>query len=154
METGMLHLHSLLRWVILILLIVSIAGAFNGWKKGKVFTAGDRRIWLFTFMAVNIMFVIGLYLLLWGKYGILVANLPEGESFMKNSFFRFFWLEHPLLMTVAIALVSIAYGKAKKAIPDAQKFKQAFWYFLIALILILISIPWPFREVGLNRGWF
>lgn len=153
MQTGMLHLHGLLRWVILILLIASMLKSFGGWKSGRSFGQGDRRIWLFTFIATNIMFLVGLYLLLWGTYGILTAEIPEGESVMSNKFFRFFWVEHPVMMLVAVALISIAYGKAKKAIPDTQKFKQAFWLYLVALLLILVSIPWPFREVGANRGW-
>lgn len=155
METGMLHLHNLLRWVILILLLLSIAKAYSGWKQGKAFSPGDRKIWLFTLIASHVMLVIGVYQWLAGRYGMLKTSLPEGVSVMSDKFFRFFWVEHPVLMIISIILITLAYGRAKKPIPDAIKYKQAFWLFVVALLLILISIPWPFREIiGENRGWF
>lgn len=155
METGMLHLHSLLRWIILVLLLVSIVKAYTGWKQGRAFTAGDRRIWSFTMIAAHTTFAVGLYLLLAGRYGMTKANmLPPGESVMSSKFFRFFWVEHPVMMFISIILITLAAGKAKKAIPDLAKFKHAFWLFLVALILILVSVPWPFREIGANRAWF
>lgn len=153
METGMLHLHSLLRWIILVLLLVSIVKAYTGWKQGRAFTAGDRRIWSFTMIAAHTTFAVGLYLLLAGKLAI-TNGVPAGESVMSNRTLRFFWVEHPVMMFISIILITLAAGKAKKAIPDLAKFKHAFWLFLVALILILVSIPWPFREIGANRAWF
>jgi hypothetical protein len=41
---------------------------------------------------------------------------------------------------------------AKKSIPDPAKFKRAFWLFLVALIIILATVPWPFRA-GVGRPW-
>jgi hypothetical protein len=35
----------------------------------------------------------------------------------------------------------------KKSVTDEVKYRKAFYYFLIALIFILASIPWPFREI-------
>ena len=43
MDTGLLHLHNLLRWVILILLLVSIVKAYSGWQQKKVFFAGRQK---------------------------------------------------------------------------------------------------------------
>jgi molybdopterin-containing oxidoreductase family iron-sulfur binding subunit len=37
MATGLLHLHNLLRWIILVLLIVSIVKAYTGWQSKKEF---------------------------------------------------------------------------------------------------------------------
>jgi len=91
--------------------------------------------------------LIGLLLLFFGKFGI-VHGAPEGVSVMKDTFYRFFWVEHPVMMIIAIVLITIARGQAKKSIPDATKYKKAFFLFLIALFVILAAIPWPFREVG------
>ena len=155
METGMLHLHNLLRWIILILLLVALVKAFTGWKQGRTFSNGDRSVWKFTLISAHINLLVGLYLLFLGRYGYLKVTLPEGESIMSDKFFRFFWVEHPLLNIVAIILITMAASKAKKAIPDLQKFKNSFWLFLVALLLLMVSIPWPFREIiGENRGWF
>lgn len=152
MDTGLLHLHNLLRWVIMLLLIISIYRAFTGWQQKKSFTASDRRIWLFTMTAAHITFLVGLYQWLWGRYGFLKASLPEGESIMKNKFFRFFWVEHPTFMILAIVMITLGYGMAKKPLPDVVKYKRAFWFFVIALLMIIVAVPWPFRDV-IHRPW-
>ncbi|HRO71827.1 MAG TPA: hypothetical protein PK951_15660, partial [Chitinophagaceae bacterium] len=72
-----------------------------------------------------------------------------------DKFFRFFWVEHPMFMLLAIVMITIGNSMGKKALPDEVKFKRAFWFFLIALLMILVAVPWPFRDVvGEGRGWF
>ncbi len=153
MEKGLLDLHNTLRWIILFLLILSIYRAYTGWKNNRVFSGGDRRIWLFTLIASHTTLVLGLYQWLWGRYGMLKTALPEGVSIMKNKFYRFFWVEHPTFMILAIIMITLGYGMAKKPVADEIKFKRAFWLFIVALLFILVAIPWPFRrEIG--RPWF
>lgn len=153
MDTGLLHLHNLLRWVILVLLLVSIYKAYTGWKNKRTFSAGDRKTWLFTLISGHITLLIGLYQVALGRYGIFKNALPEGESVMKNKFFRFFWIEHPVAMILAVILITAGYGMAKKNVSDEVKYRKAFVYFLLALVLILASVPWPFREI-VGRPWF
>jgi len=141
-------LHSWLRWILLILLLASIVKSFSGLSSKKALTTGDKKLWLFTMISAHTTLLIGLLLLFFGTYGI-TKGVPEGISVMKNSTYRFFWVEHPLMMIIAIVFITIGRGQAKKSIPDAVKYKKAFWFFVIALLLILASIPWPFRaEIG------
>ncbi len=153
MDTGLLHLHNLLRWIIIILLLLSIFKALSGWQQKKLFSAGDKRVWLFTLIAAHITLLIGLFQWLWGRDGILKADLPEGESIMKIRFFRFCWVEHPTFMILAIVMITLGYGMSKKPVPDNVKYRRAFWFFIIALLMILVAVPWPFR-VGIGRPWF
>lgn len=153
MDTGLLHLHNLMRWVIIILLLLSLFKAFTGMQQKRTFSASDRRVWLFTLISAHITLLIGLYQWLWGRYGMLKVDLPEGESIMKNKFFRFFWVEHPTFMILAIIMVTLGNGMAKKQVTDAVKFRRAFWFFFIALLMIMVAVPWPFR-VGIARPWF
>lgn len=153
METGLLHLHNFLRWVIFVLLLVSIIKAYTGWKGKKTFSPGDKKVWLFTMISAHITLLIGLYQVTFGRFGFITTSLPEGTSVMKDKFYRFFWIEHPVGMILAIVLITLAHGMSKKAVPDQTKYKKAFWYFLIALILILATVPWPFREI-VGRPWF
>jgi hypothetical protein len=95
--------------------------------------------------------LIGLILLFVGR--ISFTKIPEGVSVMKDATYRFFLVEHPLMMIIAIVFITIGRGQAKKSIPDAVKYKKAFWFFVVALILILAAIPWPFREV-IGRPYF
>ncbi|GDX43825.1 MAG: hypothetical protein ACK5F9_08600 [Bacteroidota bacterium] len=148
METGLLHLHNLLRWVILVLLVLSVLKSYSGMKSNKTFTAGDKKIWLFTMISAHITLVLGLYQWTLGRFGLFTYIKPEGVSMMKDPTLRYFQMEHPVMMIVAIVLITLGYGMSKKSVSDADKFKKAYKYFLVALILILVSIPWPFREIG------
>lgn len=154
METGLLHLHNLLRWVILILLLISILKAFSGWKGNKAFAAGDAKIWLFTMIASHITLLLGLYQWLLGRYGLLSFSIPEGTSRMKDPFLRFFQVEHPVSMLLAIILITLGRGMAKKSVDDAVKYRKAFVYFLVALLLLLAAVPWPFRGELIGRPLF
>ena len=147
MQMGLVHLHNLLRWVILILLVISIIKSYSGWQQKKVFTQGDKKTWLFTMIAAHITLLIGLYQWLFGRYGVFVTSPPAGVSVMKDKFYRFFWVEHPTGMIISIILITLGYGMAKKTVSDTTKFKKAFWYFTIALLVILITVPWPFRQI-------
>jgi hypothetical protein len=138
-------LHSWLRWILLILLLASIVKSYSGLSSKKALTAGDKKTWLFTMISAHTTLLIGLILLFFGRLGIISNPPPPGTSVMKDSVYRFFWVEHPLMMLIAIVFITIARGQAKKSIPDTVKYKKAFWFFIIALLLILASIPWPFR---------
>jgi hypothetical protein len=135
------------------LLLISVFKAFSGWQQKKTFSASAKRVWLFTLITSHITLVLGLYQWLWGRYGMLNMDLPEGESIMKNKFYRFFWVEHPIFMILAIVMITLGYGMAKKQVPDLIKYRSAFWFFIIALLMIVVAVPWPFRDV-INRPWF
>src|SRR5262245_61752656 len=118
-------LHSWLRWILLILLLVSIVKSLSGFSGKKSLTAGDKKVWLFTMISAHTTLLIGLILTLFGTYGVFTYNVPEGTSVMKDTVLRFFWVEHPVMMLLAIVLITIGRGQAKKSIPDATKFKKA-----------------------------
>jgi hypothetical protein len=138
-------LHSYLRWLILVLLLASIIKSYSGWRYKKMLLPADKKLWLFTMISAHTTFLVGLILLLFGRFGIFTVTLPTGTSVMKDAFYRFFWVEHTSMMLIAIVLITIGRGQAKKSIPDPVKYKKAFWFFLIALIIIMAAIPWPNR---------
>lgn len=139
MLTGLTHMHSLLRWVILILLIYSLIRSFQG-KAGK-----EAK---FLTITSHIMLLIGLAQWFLGSWGLkLIQNVGMGEV-MKNSSQRFFAVEHTFTMIIAIALITVGGVSVRKGKSNAK------WFYLIALILILMRIPWPFMEAGIARGWF
>ena len=120
---------------------------------GTVFSAGDKKAGLFLMIAAHTTLLIGLYLYLAGPWGLAnIRNLGFG-AVMKDRVYRFFAVEHIFGMLVAIVLITIGRGVAKKNIPDAAKFRKSFWFFLVALVIILATVPWPFRE-GVGRPWF
>lgn len=141
MDNGLLHLHNFLRWAILILLLLSLFHSLT--RKPAV-----QKSSLFLMITAHTMLVIGLYQWLAGRYGLFTAELPEGVSMMKDKFYRFFQMEHPVMMIIAVLMITIARKKAK-----ALQYGKVAGFLLVALLLILAAMPWPFREV-VGRGWF
>ena len=152
MYTGMLHLHSFLRWVILVLLLIVVIRSVTAGK--RPYNAADNRFSLFTLISCDLMLLVGLYIWLTGAYGLNTFESQPMKDIMANKVMRFFSVEHLTAMIIAIVLVHVGRATAKKKLPDAVKHKRTLIFFGLALLIILISIPWPFREVGAGRGWF
>jgi hypothetical protein len=57
-------------------------------------------------------------------------------------------------MILAAIVITLGFRRAKNQERPWAKHRLIFFYYLIALLLILATIPWPVREVGLGRGWF
>lgn len=150
MYKGILDLHNLLRWVILFLAVVAIIRAYKGATSRKVFSKGDKRLGLFLMISAHTTLLIGLYQWFAGDWGLnAIRNLGMGEV-MKNSIYRYWAIEHITGMLIAIILITIGRGVSKKNMSDKTKHKKTFWFYLIALLIILITVPWPFRK-GIGR---
>ncbi len=152
MLIGLLHFHSLLRWILLLLLITVVIKALQGRSGGKTFEPGDRKLSLFTLISAHLQLVLGAFLYMVSP--TVQQALQNMGATMKDGINRFWAVEHITMMILSIALITIGHIKAKKATTDQDKFKAQALYFTIALLLILVAIPWPFREVGMGRGWF
>jgi len=135
--------HSGLRWIALGLLIYAI---LNALRKKDSYEKSDRLVNMFTMVSLHIQLVLGLILY------FTSSKVSFVDGWMKNQLLRFYGMEHILLMIIAIVLVTIGHGKAKRATDSAKKHKTIVVYYTIAFILILASIPWPFRNLG--AGWF
>ena len=144
----MLHAHSGLRWLALIVIIYAIINAFTGVKQVKDFEKKDKMIGLMTLILFHTQLLIGL-----GLYFTSV-KVSFTSGFMKDSLLRFFALEHPLMMLISIALVTIGYSKSKKESTSRGKFRKILVFYSIALLILLAGIPWPFRTALGVSGWF
>ena len=153
MYNGLLHLHNLLRWVILILLIVALIKHLAGVSGRKPLSSGDKKVGLFLMISTHIQFLIGLYQWIAGPLGLKNIQNLGMSAVMQNSTFRFWAVEHIIGMLLATILITVGRGVYKKSLSDQTKHTRAFWFFFVALILILASVPWPFRE-AVARPWF
>ena len=147
----LLRSHSGLRWVLLILVLGSIFRAFTNMSSGK-FTALDDKLSLFSLISAHVQLLLGLGLYFISPFVKVAMEAGMGAA-MKDSEMRFWLVEHIFGMVIGIALITVGRIAAKKATEDKAKFKKIAVYFTIGLLMILATIPWPFREV-LGRGWF
>lgn len=147
MLTGFKHLHSVNRYILLALLLTVIIISFNKWKGKKEYTTQDDKLNLLTFIFTHLQLLIGF--VLYFTSGMVQFN---GDT-MANKIIRFFTVEHMIGMLIAITLITIARIKGKKITDAVRRHKLTFTYYLIALIIIIASVPWPFRNLGIT-SWF
>jgi hypothetical protein len=141
MHPALLHTHSGLRWIVLLLLIINVINAF-GFMGGKPVTAQAKKLSLFGLIATHLQVVIGLVVYFFSQ------KVRFDSTTMSDPVARFFTMEHTLMMLIAVILITLGHRQTK-----AGNGKQMFWYYFIALVVILAAIPWPFRT-ALGGGWF
>jgi hypothetical protein len=153
MYSFLLHLHSVGRWLVLILLIVAI---FNSMVAGsRPFIRSDARTGTILVIFADLMFLIGVGLWFSNPKGLGYQSFKTHtfSEVMNNSYLRFFGIEHISMMLIAIILLHIGKAQGKKAISDKAKHTRTLVFYLLALLLIMISIPWPFRA-ALGGHWY
>jgi hypothetical protein len=136
----------------LILLLIAIFKSFT--DRSKPFTDAHKKIGLWLMIMADIMLLVGLYQWITGPLGLKNIQNIGMKEVMGNAYFRFFAIEHTTGMLLAIILIHIGRSYGKKNIPDISKHKRTLLFYGLALLIILISIPWPFRAIGENRHWF
>jgi len=131
MKTGMLHLHHYLPYLFLMVLLISIVRSYLS----KIENPKTDKLLLGTLILAHVQLIIGFYLLF---------PFPEVEMgvIMKDASIRFKFVEHPLLMLISVILITIGKSKSKKITDIKKANKLIFGYFIIAFILIIMTIPW------------
>ena len=139
-----LVLHNLLRWGVVIFGLWTLMNALSGVFGKRQFTANDNRSNLFFMICCDIQLLLGLILYFSNSWFDRLKDLGHN---MKDPYNRFFTIEHTTMMILAWVLVHIGRASVKRAGSDAAKHKRMLIFFGIAILLILISIPWPFRQI-------
>lgn len=135
MYTGIKHLHSTLAYVLLAGLVIAILYALFAYLQNRPY---NRKMALLGLICAHLQLVVGLIAYFVSPYGIKNAS----GAAMKDSISRLYFLEHPLMMLVAIILITIGYSRAKR-LPTAKKQNASvLLFYTIGLVLVLSRIPW------------
>ncbi|MBS0030884.1 hypothetical protein KE626_26395 [Chitinophaga sp. 2R12] len=151
MHQTLLILHSINRWLVLTSLIYAISMAWTGLRSGSVFSGYNNMVRHITTTIAHVQLLLGLYLYMISpvvKFN--VANVGTTDFVSEHTFFR---LIHIASMVIAVVLITIGSAKAKRATSDGQKFRTILVWFAVALLIILVAIPWPFSPL-VNRPYF
>jgi hypothetical protein len=140
---ALISAHSGLRWIALLLLVLAIVNAFTS----KDYEKKHRLVNLFTMITFHIQLVLGLILY------FISDKVQFTDGWMKEAMYRFYGMEHLTGMLLAIIAITIGHSKSKKGTDATAKFKSIKRWYVLALILVLAFIPWPFRA-ELGAGWF
>ena len=141
MYKGLLHTHNMFRWLVLIVIVLAVVFAFIGWFKKRDWNKKDNTTGLILTIFMDIQFLVGIILYAFVS-PLTKAAFSDFGAAMKNSDLRLYAVEHILLMVIALVLVHIGRSKSKKAVAPWKKHRVAAIYYGIALVLILVGIPW------------
>jgi len=146
MYNGLLHAHSGLRWLLFLFLVFAIVKAFAGWLGKKEYQKTDNIIALALLSFTHLMAIIGIVLY------FISPNVKPLKEAMSDTSFRFWSMEHGLLMLIAIVLITVGRVQSKKATTDFLKHKKGAIFYTIAFVIIL----WAgiIKPLLLGRGWF
>jgi hypothetical protein len=147
-----LPIHNILRWAVLLFGLWAVLKALTGVFSKRNYAGSDNKVGLFFMISCDIQLLIGLILYFNGMW---FDRVKAGMgAVMKNPIERFFAVEHALMMIIAWLLVHIGRSMVKRSDIDAQKHKRSLIYFGLAIVIILLMIPWPFKQAGIARQWF
>lgn len=145
MYTTLLPLHSIVRWLVLIMLLISLYISFRGWKYNLAFTRTANRIRHRTATIAHIQFMLGMIIYFYSPV-VKYAIPAQGNALMsQHAFFKYL---HISLMLLAIVLLTIGSAKAKRQAEATDQYKTILIWYTIALTIILIAIPWPFSPLA------
>jgi hypothetical protein len=139
MYQTLLLLHSWLRWFVLLTGVLAVFRAYAGWSGNRPFAKADNGISaaFSGFMWLQVIVGLGLYFGLspWGLNGLKQYGMKDPTA-------RFFGVEHIAVMIIATIIAQVGRIALKRAPDGALRHKKAFIYFGIALLLVLLMIPW------------
>ena len=135
MHDLVLVLHSWVRWAAIVAGVLATLTAIASSSN----LPGNKRWGLYFTIALDVQFLLGLLLLLTSS---AFGNM--GET-MKDATARFYAVEHPTIMVVAIALAHMGSVLARKAKTPAAARTKSIIFFSLATLLLIVGTPWPGR---------
>lgn len=142
-----LGLHSWVRWILVLSALLIVMRSIYGLLKNTDQNQIDTRLGVTLFWALNIQFVIGLVLYLFFSPYVQIA-LNDFSAAMSDASLRFFLIEHPLAMILAIGAGHAGLKRAGKASASRDKHKTTLKWIGACLLFIIVGIPWPFLPYG------
>ncbi|QEC40187.1 hypothetical protein [Pseudobacter ginsenosidimutans] len=146
MYAFLLTAHSLVRWALLFFLLYAIYRSYAGYFRNKLFSKADNAVRHWTATLSHIQLMIGM---------VLYFKSPLVKSYWNNRMeqalpkdFTFFSLIHITLMFAAVIVLTVGSAMAKRQSHDHQKFRTMLVWFIFALVIIFIAIPWPFSPLA------
>jgi hypothetical protein len=138
--------HSFLRWLVLLAAVYALALAVGGARSRRPWTPADDQAGRMFVTMFDVQFLIGLILYV-ALSPLTQTAFRDFGAAMRQPDLRFWAVEHFAGMVVASALLHIGRARVRKA-AEASKHKTAAIFFGLALLIVLLSIPWPGMPAG------
>jgi hypothetical protein len=134
MYSILLQIHSLLRYLVLISLVVVIIKSLLGMMNKGQFGVWDNKASLYLLIFTHLQLLAGLFLY------FASPNVRFGGGVMADKLARYWTVEHIFGMLIAVALITMARITSKRMTADSDKFKRLFIFNLIALVIVVAVV--------------
>ena len=141
MYSAVLSIHNIIRWIALILGILAAVRAYLGWFGNREWTVKDRKIGSYFTIAMDVQLLLGLLLYIFLSPTTRTAFQDFGAA-MQVGDLRFFVLEHPLFMVLAVVFAHLGSILSRKAEQTNAKFRRAAIWFSLSVLAVLLGMPW------------
>lgn len=141
-----LTIHSWLRWIVLLTGIVAFVRSAVGASRRSTWTPADDKVGFWFSTVLDTQFLLGLVLYIFLSPLTHAAFRDLGDT-MRNSGLRFWAVEHVFGMIIGVALVHVGRVRARKT-DSLRRHRVVAIFFGLALVAILVSIPWPGMPAG------
>ena len=131
-------------WAYLVLLIVTLAtvNALIGFMSRRYYAPKDFRISLFALIVTHIQLLIGIVIFFASPWVVWFSGTHKVGEIMKDATLRLYNLEHPMIMILMVAFITVGYSKHKKKRTSTPKFKALAIFYTLAWLFMLSRIPW------------
>ncbi|MBM3400928.1 MAG: cytochrome B [Bacteroidetes bacterium] len=136
MYSSLFGLHSGLRYIVLLLLVIALLLALIGLFAKKPYTQANRKINLFAMIFTHTQFLVGLILYFFSP----LVNFSDMGAAMKDTQTRYWTVEHLVMMLFAIVLITIGHSRSKKASDAFNKHRSIVLYYGLAVLVIVVAI--------------
>lgn len=131
------HSHSGIMWLAVSMLVLSVLFSLLSLiKNNESFSLKWFKFYKITKWVFYIQTLLGLTLY------FISPKVSFESGFMKSETLRFYAMEHPIMMLIVVALISIGLFKARKKEVSILKSKTVFIYYTIALVVVALMVPW------------
>jgi len=134
-------IHTWWAYLVVLVLLVATINSLMGFFSKKEYGNNDFRISLFALIVTHLQLLIGLVLYFVAPYFQAFSEVGMG-GVMKDSTLRLYLVEHPLMMLIAVILITAGYSKHKKKLTSNAKFKTLAIFYTLATLFVLSRIPW------------
>jgi len=135
-----LHFHSGFRYIVMVLVLLSIILSLLGWFAKRPYTEGNRKINLFAMISAHTQLLIGLVL-------YFLSPFVKFKDAMADKMTRYWTVEHLVMMLFAIALITIGHARSKRALLPEGKHRAIAIFYGLAIIVIVAAIIQSGRPV-------
>lgn len=140
MYTGLLDLHNLIRWLVLVAAVIALVNAYGGLFSRRAWLRRDRVLGTVYTATMDLQLLVGL--ILYVVSPLVRGALGNMGEAMQVRDLRFFAVEHISIMVIAVILAHVGSVLARRARTDQGKFRQQAIWFSLSVLAVLYAIPW------------